>query len=963
MAPRGLATAVLAVLAVLVAVAKAEREGGPAQAVGRGVRFCDKRLKENVTAADTDALLEAIDNVQLREFDFVHKQFYNPIFGKRQLGIIAQELLEVYPRAIGTVPKRTVGAADTDEPLVLENVHVFNTEPLFMANVGATQRLSGLTRQLQGEVRKVLAALDETSANAKSGVQAHEEVQSLKSKQEALESMAREAHERSAATVKIEETMTALAKESETERVQRLSLEIKLQEIEKLLAQEVQEQSGLHRDLAVSAGQTEAALQRVDEQLAKLSEAAQLQRDEAKAAVESQKQELGLKGAALDELRTLVNREVEALTSSIASHHNVLEEHTAQFDAAKGDIKSAGDRVNAFADELSAMRRAQDAATKELVEQHKALNGQLAEDLASVEVSLFKQGNESKARLNDVEKRLTEVQLEIEQLWERVERQAAQELVEKRLALEAQVNLEEAKIELERVRGEEQRKTAIELAEIEEAKQRQQHNVTLERIKREEAIRAERDLKVLEAKEASERRQIELQTEQEKTLQKARADAEMAKLEVEARIAKDTALATAQAETQRERENHDLRMEMARLEAEEGRQGTRAAINAAVDQALDVMRLAASSPEQVLGGIGMLVVFALGVFAAREAMVLVRKYWELRLGRPSLVRETSMGTPLLLGLFQALCSRTRLVEHLTGLRVRFLGSLEEKAAWEKTVQQRQEAARSFRAFMQDVILPAAQTRQVDRIARATRAAHETESALRHVLFYGPPGTGKTMVARHLSKWCDLDYAIMSGADVAPLKDSAVTEVHNLFKWANSTRRGVVLFIDEADAFLASRDGAGAASETLRNALTALLFHTGGKSSKVMMVLATNRPGDLDRAIVDRIDESVQFGLPSLPERRLLVAQYFALSVAGPLEMEPGLNVNNLLEDTALRTEGFSGREISKLMTSVQAHVYGSEANSKTLTQSLYAAVLEHVVQEHNKLGDMARTKFSFLTKN
>ena len=37
---------------------------------------------------------------------------------------------------------------------------------------------------------------------------------------------------------------------------------------------------------------------------------------------------------------------------------------------------------------------------------------------------------------------------------------------------------------------------------------------------------------------------------------------------------------------------------------------------------------------------------------------------------------------------------------------------------------------------------------------------------------------------------------MSGGDVAPLKEHAVTELHNLFKWAETSSRGLVLFIDE-----------------------------------------------------------------------------------------------------------------------------------------------------------------------
>ena len=50
----------------------------------------------------------------------------------------------------------------------------------------------------------------------------------------------------------------------------------------------------------------------------------------------------------------------------------------------------------------------------------------------------------------------------------------------------------------------------------------------------------------------------------------------------------------------------------------------------------------------------------------------------------------------------------------------------------------------------------------------------------------------------------MEYAIMSGGDVGPLGSDAVTELHRLFEWAKRSSRGVLLFIDEADAFLGSR---------------------------------------------------------------------------------------------------------------------------------------------------------------
>jgi ATPase family AAA domain-containing protein 3A/B len=61
-----------------------------------------------------------------------------------------------------------------------------------------------------------------------------------------------------------------------------------------------------------------------------------------------------------------------------------------------------------------------------------------------------------------------------------------------------------------------------------------------------------------------------------------------------------------------------------------------------------------------------------------------------------------------------------------------------------------------------------------------------------------------MVAKRLARTSGLDYAVMSGGDIGPLGRDAVTELHKLFDWARSSRHGLLLFIDEADAFLASR---------------------------------------------------------------------------------------------------------------------------------------------------------------
>lgn len=82
-------------------------------------------------------------------------------------------------------------------------------------------------------------------------------------------------------------------------------------------------------------------------------------------------------------------------------------------------------------------------------------------------------------------------------------------------------------------------------------------------------------------------------------------------------------------------------------------------------------------------------------------------------------------------------------------------------------------------------------------------------------------------------------------------------------------------MDEADAFLRKRgaEGDGQMSENMRNALSTFLYRTGSPSKKLMLVIATNEPTSIDGAILDRVDEAVEFALPGKDERVRLLEQY------------------------------------------------------------------------------------------
>lgn len=71
----------------------------------------------------------------------------------------------------------------------------------------------------------------------------------------------------------------------------------------------------------------------------------------------------------------------------------------------------------------------------------------------------------------------------------------------------------------------------------------------------------------------------------------------------------------------------------------------------------------------------------------------------------------------------------------------------------------------------------------------------------------------------------MDYAILTGGDIAPMRKDGVTAIHKVFDWANTSRKGLLLFIDESDAFLRKRSSEKL-SEDLRATLNAFLYRTG-----------------------------------------------------------------------------------------------------------------------------------------
>lgn len=234
------------------------------------------------------------------------------------------------------------------------------------------------------------------------------------------------------------------------------------------------------------------------------------------------------------------------------------------------------------------------------------------------------------------------------------------------------------------------------------------------------------------------------------------------------------------------------------------------------------------------------------------------------------------------------------------------------------------------------------------------------------MFCGPPGTGKTMFAKTLANHSAMDYAIMTGGDVKPLGRDGVSSIHKVFDWAANSKRGLLLFVDEADAFLRKRSTENI-SEDMRATLNAFLYRTGENSNKFMLVIASNQPEQFDWAVNDRIDEIVEFELPGLEERKRMLLTYFKKYIADAALSKSRSSRLKLASfdwvekcnHVAERTDGLSGREIAKLCSRWQAAAYASQDG--VLTEQMMEEKVDDVMKEHGKKMkwlDMERRKIA-----
>ena len=176
-----------------------------------------------------------------------------------------------------------------------------------------------------------------------------------------------------------------------------------------------------------------------------------------------------------------------------------------------------------------------------------------------------------------------------------------------------------------------------------------------------------------------------------------------------------------------------------------------------------------------------------------------------------------------------------------------------------------------------------------------------------VLLIGPPGTGKTMLAKAIACEAKANFFNAHGSDFTEVfVGVGAKRVRQLFRQA-AKHRPAIIFIDEIDCVGKNRkfDTHGEHQQTI-NALLAAM--DGFESSQgIVVVAATNRPEDLDEALLrpGRFDRKVHVPYPDLKGRRAILQTH----ASG----KPITDEKAALDVIAQTTPGMSGADLANLV--------------------------------------------------
>ncbi|XWS38169.1 hypothetical protein CRYUN_Cryun19dG0107100 [Craigia yunnanensis] len=141
-----------------------------------------------------------------------------------------------------------------------------------------------------------------------------------------------------------------------------------------------------------------------------------------------------------------------------------------------------------------------------------------------------------------------------------------------------------------------------------------------------------------------------------------------------------------------------------------------------------------------------------------------------------------------------------------------------------------------------------------------------------VLLYGPPGTGKTMLAKAIAKESG---AVFINVRVSNLMNKWFGDAQKLVTAVFSLAyklQPAIIFIDEVDSFLGQRRATDhEAMASMKTEFMALWDgFTTDQNARVMVLGATNRPAELDEAILRRFSQVFEIGRPDCNDREKIL---------------------------------------------------------------------------------------------
>ncbi|GBG84651.1 hypothetical protein CBR_g39027 [Chara braunii] len=173
-----------------------------------------------------------------------------------------------------------------------------------------------------------------------------------------------------------------------------------------------------------------------------------------------------------------------------------------------------------------------------------------------------------------------------------------------------------------------------------------------------------------------------------------------------------------------------------------------------------------------------------------------------------------------------------------------------------------------------------------------------------ILLYGPPGNGKTMLAKAVARAAGVTFFSISASSLTSKWVGEGEKLMRALFAVAAARQPSVIFIDEIDSILSVRSsGEHEASRRLKTEFLVQFdgMNSGGEEDRVIVIGATNRPGELDDAVRRRLVRRIYIPLPDAKARRALLTHL----LKGQAFCLPERD----LEKIVVATDGYSGSDL------------------------------------------------------